>query len=337
VSGQALRFETAEWPGGWLQIKVPLPFALKWVNSYLIPDGKGWTLVDPGLHTPEAADGWTALLAELGLRFGDIARIVLTHQHPDHYGLAGWFQQRSGAPVLMSRAAHAYAMRLWGESRRFGEELTRLYAAHGMPGELLATIGPHLESFVERVSPQPEVTYLEGGGTIGIGGLTWDIAETPGHASGHLVFYQRGERLMLCGDQVLPDITPNISVVPGDDERPLRSYLDSLRRLAAYEVRLAFPGHRNPFTDFAGRLAELVRHHERRLEEIGGWLAEGPLTGYETCVRMFGVRIGGNPHNLRFAMSETLAHLYELEAAGSVRGCRVDADGANVIRYERAD
>jgi glyoxylase-like metal-dependent hydrolase (beta-lactamase superfamily II) len=308
--------ETRSWNDNWLQVKVPLPFSLKWVNSYLLPGRDGYTLIDPGLHTPEAAVGWQTTLPRLGIAMGDIARIVLTHQHPDHYGLAGWFQERTGAPVWMSRVAHDYALRLWGPERSFSAELPSFYAKHGMPQELVQEIGPHLESFVPKVSPQPVVSYLPEAGLIEMGGMEWETIATSGHAEGHLCFYQRDRKFMLCGDQVLPDITPNVSFVPGEDGDPLRSFLDSLDLLAEYDVGLAFPGHRNPFTDFSGRISEIIGHHERRLAQIGGWLGEEKLTAYELCIRLFGNRLGGNIHNLRFAMSETLAHLVLLVREG---------------------
>ncbi len=248
----------------------------------------------------------------------DIRRIVLTHQHPDHYGLAGWFQERSGAPVLMSGLSHSYAVRMWGEERTMGQEWSELFAAHGMPEELLEQVGTHLESFVSQVSPQPEVGYLPLEGTIRLGGRDWEIIHTPGHASGHLCFYNRELRHIICGDQVLPDITPNVSVIPGDPDRnPLQSFLNSLKRLSRCEVEMAFPGHRNPFSRFAERIMELNSHHTSRLAELESWL-EQPQQAYTLCARMFGKRTQSSIHQLRFAMSETLAHLFYLEAAGRI-------------------
>lgn len=106
---------TVSWQEGWLQVKVPVPFSLKWVNSYLIPEEQGYTLIDPGLRTDEAIQVWDKVLQHHNLEWRNVTRIILTHQHPDHYGLAGYVQERSGAPVFISRRAHDYAIRLWGE------------------------------------------------------------------------------------------------------------------------------------------------------------------------------------------------------------------------------
>lgn len=314
--------ETTVWSYGLIQVKVPLPFSLKWVNSYLLPDVNGYTLIDPGLHTAEALEKWHSALAEHQIAFRDIHTIVLTHQHPDHYGLAGWFQQQTGAPVLISPKSYAYAVKMWGEHRTFASELVPLYREQGMPEELLAGMPPHLESFVERVSPQPQVTFIEAGGTLRMGGVEWQLIDAPGHASGQLCFYSPERRWMICGDQVLPQITPNVSVVPGDEGGELELFLGSLAALSNYEVELAFPGHRDPFTGFRARIGELHKHHERRLDMITELVKEQACTGFALCERLFGARISGNPHNLRFAMSETLAHLFHLVKRNAVTGSR---------------
>ncbi|NBD26059.1 MBL fold metallo-hydrolase [Paenibacillus glycinis] len=320
MDGIAGRPAATAWPGGIVQVRVPLPFSLKWVNAYLLRDERGYTLVDPGLHTDEAKAAWEAAMAEHRVAFADIHTILLTHQHPDHYGLAGWFQRRTGASVLMSAESHAYARRLWGPDggAAFAAELAALYARHGMPAEVVATLRPHLDSFVAKVSPQPEVRYIEAGQTVRMAGLDWLAIDAPGHAGGQLCFYAAETKRMICGDQVLPTITPNISVVPGEDHRQLASFLASLRELSAYEVELAFPGHREPFDRFAQRTAELAAHHERRLESIVAMLREEPCTGYRLCLRLFGERIAGDAHHMRFAMSETLAHVYYLEHRGLI-------------------
>ncbi len=300
---------------GWIRVKVPLPFSLRYVNAYLIPDQDGYTLIDPGLRTADAEAVWQEALRQSGIAMRDIARIMLTHHHPDHYGLAGWFQTQTGAPVYMSERSHAYARWLWGEDRAFDADLVALYARHGMPQDVLDTMGPHLESFVEKVEPQPSVTYISGGDRMAIGGGQWETIPVDGHANGQLCLYDADRQIMLCGDQVLPEITPNISVMPGEPTNVLQQFLDSLEQLSRYEVRIAYPGHREPFTDWRGRIAQIIAHHGRRLDQMAEML-DTPLTAYEVCVTTFGERIAGNAHNLRFAMSETLAHLEHLVLQG---------------------
>lgn len=309
---------------GWHQVKVPLPFSLKWVNSYLIPEQDGYTIIDPGLRTDEAIQMWEMTLQELSLQWSDITRIILTHQHPDHYGLAGYIQEISQAPVLMSKASHAYARRMWGGDNSYTEQLRSLNAEHGMPSELIEAIEENLTSFVAMVSPQPEVTYIEAGSQIQIGGLEWLLIDAPGHAYGQLCFYEQSRGWMLCGDQVLPHITPNVSIIPGESDDPLEDFLQSLEKLKGFDVTLAFPGHRDPFTNFAGRISELQQHHVRRLDRMCDLLSKEPLTAFGMCEALFGARIGGNAHNLRFAMAETLAHLVHLERRNRITSVKTD-------------
>ena len=303
---------------GFLQVKIPLPFSLKWVNSYIIPEKDGFTMIDPGLRTEEAEAVWLEVMASCGLELGEIKRIILTHQHPDHYGLAGLMQEKSGAAVYMSRRAHEYTQRLWGGESDYPAELRKLFLAHGMPEELMTEIEENLDSFLARVSPQPKVHYIEAGDRIKVGGRTWQLIDAPGHAFGGLCFYEEELKWMICGDQVLPRITPNISVVPGEERDPLQAFLSSLQELKGYPVDLALPGHRDPFRDFQKRIDELLAHHSRRLIAMKELLGSRSLSAFELCELQFGIHLRGNPHNLRFAMSETLAHLFHLERRGDV-------------------
>lgn len=300
-------------PCGWRRVKIPLPFSLKWVNSYIVPEEAGYTIIDPGLRKEEALQVWDETLQACGFGWGDITRIVLTHQHPDHYGLAGYMQERSGAPVLITERSHRYARRLWGGSDEYAEALSRLFRMHGMPEDLMNNIVHNLASFVAKVSPQPDVTYMEAGSRITMGGCEWQLIDAPGHAYGAVCMYDEEQRWMICGDQVLPRITPNISVVPGEEADPLADFLASLKRLEGCDVELALPGHRDPFTNFLERVRELQAFHARRLAEMRSRLAERPMNAFELCESLFGTHLRGNPHNLRFAMAETLAHLFHLE------------------------
>lgn len=300
-----------------VQVKVPLPFPLRWVNAYLLPGPSGWTLIDPGLRTTAAEEVWTSALAELGVSFRHIDRIVLTHHHPDHYGLAGWFQERTNAQVFLSQPGLEQVRLLWGEGAPMTERLLALFRRHGLPAELEAPMREHMDGFMPAVSPQPEVTVLSGGEEIRLGERTYTSILTPGHAAGHLCFYQAETKEMFCGDHVLPQISPNVSYLPGGiDENPLASYLESLRTISRFEVRLAYPGHREPFGRLAARATELIAHHAERLEAMQACLTE-PATAYAVCRATFGEAL--SLHQLRFALSETIAHLIylrETERAG---------------------
>ncbi|WP_409341755.1 MBL fold metallo-hydrolase [Paenibacillus sp. MBLB4367] len=315
------------WEDDVLQVKVPLPFPLRWVNSYVLRGEDGFTVIDPGLHTGEAELLWEQTLDGFGIGYADIEQIVLTHHHPDHYGLAGWFQERSKSPVRLSATGFEQVNALWQNGEPMTKRIADLFSKHGLTGDPAEQLVPHLDSFVPLVSPQPAVTVIEPGTVVKLGSRTCEAIHTPGHAEGHLCFYDRERREMFCGDHVLPQISPNVSYIPGFDQNPLQSFLDSLRDMQRIEVDKAYPGHREPFAAFARRAGELIAHHGERLELMRNSLTE-PLTAYELCVRTFGTRL--SIHQLRFALSETLAHLFYLQGQGRVR--EEERDGTSVFQ-----
>lgn len=316
---------------GLFQVKIPVPYPLKWVNAYLLRGDDGFTVIDPGIHTEDAIRVWDQVWKELGADYRHVERIVLTHHHPDHYGLAGWFQERSGgAAVLLSEGAYRQAAEQWGESRTMTEKLHRMFLENGLPVEAGEEMVQHLESFLPLVSPHPVPTFLGAGQRVRLGNDWYEAVETAGHASSHLSFYREENGEMLCGDHVLPRISPNICYLPGGDEHPLASYLRTLEEIARREVNWAYPGHREPFQGFRNRCMELIAHHERRLEQMRNTVAEAGetgLTAYEVSMRQFGSKL--STHQLRFAISETIAHLIHLEENGQV--VRLSMPG--IIRY----
>lgn len=316
--------EITPWGADIIQLKIPVPYALKWVNSYLFKGAQGYTLLDPGLRTEEAEHVWKEALSSLGIAMTDIDQIVLTHHHPDHYGLAGWFQAQTGAPVYMSETAHRLADLMWGAQQNTAQTITELFLRHGMDAAVLAQITPHLNSFSASVSPQPEeVRYipLHAEQLVRLGDRHWQPIETAGHASGHLCFYDALSKEMICGDQVIPQISPNVSYIPGSDPQPLHSFLKSLQKLQEYDVEQAYPGHRNPFRNFQERIMDLLAHHELRLSQLLE-LVEGHPTAYDCCKALFGTKL--TIHQMRFAMAETMAHLIELKRRGAVEEAEQD-------------
>ncbi|GAA3408475.1 MBL fold metallo-hydrolase [Paenibacillus hodogayensis] len=311
------------------QIKVPLPFPLRWVNSYIVRSRSGWTLIDPGLRTPEAEELWERALEHFGLSLSGLDKIVLTHHHPDHYGLSGWFQERSGAPVHISRTGLEQTRALWGEGETMSAKLLGLFDAHGMDVATLERMAEHMTGFLPQVSPQPELTVIEPEKPFAIGDRLYRPILTPGHAAGHLCFLDEERAELFCGDHVLPQITPNVGYIPGFDENPLGSYLHSLREVSGLKVVRAYPGHREPFATFGDRAAEIVRHHEERLAAMEAVLNE-PRSAYELCLSYFGERL--SIHQLRFALSETIAHLFYLRNEGRIN--EFERDGVTLYQVD---
>ncbi|WP_145409231.1 MBL fold metallo-hydrolase [Paenibacillus xylanexedens] len=299
------------------RVKITMSFPLRWVNSYVLSESDGTiTIVDPGPRSSETELEWQEALSNLGLSFQSISQIVLTHHHPDHLGLSGWLQQKTGAPVRMSSRSMKEAEYMWGQNATINVVLPEYYGQHGMPADKTKQIHEHMESFDSQITPLPEITPIEDGEWLQMGSQRWLAVETGGHASGHLSFYSPESREILCGDAVLPQISPNVSLQPGSDTQPLLSYMEGLHRLGALDVERAYPGHRNPFLHFNERTVNLLTHHEERLQKMAERVAEAPVSAYHLCIFMFSDRL--STHQLRFAMSETLAHLQELIRRGIV-------------------
>ena len=145
------------------------------------------------------------------------------------------------------------------------------------------------ERLLPQVTPQPEISFISEDLPFRMGSRIWVPVQTAGHAPGHLSFFHADSGVLLCGDAVLPQISPNVSLLPGSDAEPLALFLAGLRRLRELHVRTAYPGHRHPFTHFRERIDTLLLHHEERLATIAGMLsAAGRLTAFEVCTALFG-------------------------------------------------
>ncbi len=310
-------------------VRLPLPFALNHVNCYLLRDADGWTILDAGLNRPEIYAGWQVVFVQLGIRPNDIHRIVVTHMHPDHIGLAGRLQQETGAAVFMSPREWEIAEVAWVQNLEHGDNLTAYLRRVGAPPEVGAIVEGQQQKLRQMTQPPPtDVQMLRGGETITMAGRRFEVIHAPGHADGQIIFYAPAERLMLCGDQVLQRITPNIGFWPSTEPDPLGRYLTSLRALMKLKVELALPGHHGVITDWQGRICELLQHHDERLELAFAAAARG-ATALEASYTIFNFD-RFSPHEVRFAVAESLAHLEYLADAG--RLVRYEEDGFLAFR-----
>ena len=307
---------------GIYQVQLPLPFELRIVNCYLLRDGDGWTIVDSGLNYPPGRAAWLAAFDALGIRDESIARIILTHAHPDHYGMAGWLADRSGAPVLLSPIEQAFAARVWDGGEPVIQAVAALFQQHGMPDDLIAAVRDQMAVVRPMTRPLAKTTALAPGAHLRIGTRDFQAISTPGHSDGHLAFYCAEERLLLCGDTVLIKITPNISLWPDGRPDPLADFIRTLDDLEQISVDLALPGHGPPITAFGRRLGELRTHHDERLRAVERAASPG-ASAFAVCTTIFPTE-QLSAHQIRFALAETLAHLEYLVGVG--RAERVDAE-----------
>jgi len=306
---------------GVLWMRLPLPMALDHVNVYALADADGWTLVDTGMDTPRARAAWERLLAG-PLAGRAVARVLVTHHHPDHMGLAGWFMARFGAELLMPRTAWLTArmLQLDVQARPLPEALA-FWRAAGMPAAELARRAEERPfNFSDCTMPLPPgFTRLEEGATLELAGRRWAVRFGQGHAPDHATLWSADGDLVIAGDQALPSISPNIGVhatEPGAD--PLDEWLRSCRRLRrhARAGQLVLCGHNLPFTGLPQRLRQLERHHHAALRGLEAYLS-APRRAAECFVPLFRREIRGGEYGL--ALAEAVAHLNRLERSGRAK------------------
>jgi glyoxylase-like metal-dependent hydrolase (beta-lactamase superfamily II) len=306
---------------GIYKVKLPLPFKLDHVNCYAVKGRRGWSIVDTGLNYEPARRAWLDFMAGRGIKPGDIAGIYVTHYHPDHYGAAGWLQQISGAPVYMSSIEVSLAEKIWRRSNEDREIIAGMLLENGMPQDLVVRILTGMDEMIPRVNPHPRVTFLSDGEEVPLGDHHYRVVLTPGHSDGHACFYHEKNGLLLSGDHLLPKISSNISLWPHSHPNPLDNFLTSLRENHRLNVSLVLPAHGDCFSNVQQRVSELQEHHRERLELMKRIASRG-ATVYQVCREVFGDRL--SLHEIRFAMTETLAHLVYLEKRGELRVSKVD-------------
>jgi len=297
---------------GILWVRLALPYRLDHVNVYLIEDGAGWVVLDTGLDDAPTRAAWEALLAG-PLAGRSLTRILVTHYHPDHIGLAGWLCERFTLPLLMSQTEYLVSLAVHLDPAALNAEPYRsFYRSHGLDAattERLLTSG---HRYLRMISGLPRTfRRLIAGEMLPIGARTFEVLTGGGHAPEQVMLYCRAENLILCADQVLARISPNISVQAMDPEGdPLGIYLRSLaalRRDIPPDV-LVLPGHNLPFVGLHARIDELAAHHEARCRAIEEACRRAPQTAAELVPVVFRRAID-DPHQMGFAFSEVLAHV----------------------------
>lgn len=289
------------------QIRLPLPFELRIVNCYILKDGNGWTIIDTGLNYPPSYEMWNMTFAELGVQPGTLKRVILTHAHPDHYGMAGWFAETYDIPIFLSSLEQYFAQHAWIDSTYTDDAFITFFSQHGLPDDLGKQVQQDMAGLRAMIKTAENVTLLEPDARIKIGQRDFQTHVSRGHSDGHLVFHCAEERLLICGDAVLSKITPNIGIWPLSRENPLDDFLQSLDHLATLPVDLALTGHGPIITAFADRLTELHIHHRERLRLLEEGITQ-QTNAFEAAHVLFDVERLSS-HQKRFALAETLAHL----------------------------
>ena len=295
--------------GVW-QLKLPVPFPLRFVSVYLVEGNDGWSILDAGYDYPQARAAWESGAGAVGCDLGrDVDRIVVTHFHPDHIGAARWLEERTRAPVYMMEREIPFARKLWGSSDvgPFVGYLIR----HGMPKEAAESTA----AVVRYPLPLPEeIVPIHPGEKLSVGEGAVRIVHVPGHADNQIVMHDETRGILFAADHLLLGITPNIGLWPESEPHPLARYLESLENTRGLGADLVLPGHGPIFHDLEGRIGELIYHHEERLETMRRAISDRPKTAYEVSLIVFRGTL--TKHQRCFALAETLAHLDHLVLQG---------------------
>ncbi|WP_097190661.1 MBL fold metallo-hydrolase [Caballeronia arationis] len=326
-------------------VRMPLPFALDHINLWLMRDEidgvRGWTIVDCGISDETIRANWERVF-ESHLDGLPVLRVIVTHCHPDHLGLADWIcrggdKKRWNARLWISLGEYAMGrvMAAGDGSNAGGERAARHFARHGLTDEASLEALKKRDSYYPTLVPSipPQFRRLRNGDTLTIGGRAWEVVTGYGHSPEHSALFCAESNVLISGDMVLPRISTNVSVFDIEPEgNPLALYLESLGRYETMPAdTLVLPSHGKPFRGMHTRIAQLRDHHKARLAEVHEACATKPHSAADIVPLMFKRKL--DIHQMTFALGEALAHLHLLWLKGELKR-EVGDDG--VIRFSRA-
>ena len=320
-------------------LRVGLPFALNHINLWLLRDcmphpsqsgvqQEGWTVVDCGIDNALTREAWQQVEQQV-LQGLPILRVLVTHMHPDHMGLAHWLCERWQAPLWMSTSEYQSALLACSGLSNFGGSATvAFFEAHGWrKAEDLAVIKGRMGYYPSMVPKIPSAyVRLMAGAQVRIGDRLWTCISGYGHSPEHMALQDTENQLLISGDMLLPSISTNISVYASEpDGNPLKWFLDSLERMEDLpDATLVLPSHGRPFRGAATRIAQLKSHHADRLSELLQACTAQACNAYELLPVLFKRPL--DVHQTTFALGEAVAHLNLLWRSGQLQRTR-DADG----------
>ncbi len=328
---------TMEMAPGVHWLRMPLPYQLNHINLWLLKDGDGWVVVDTGLNSEETKQLWQTIFASKGIAIGGAAgapvkRLICTHFHPDHMGLAGWLAQELGAELWTTLAEWTFGRMVWSDAAGDGQkEFARHYSRHGLDAERTEKVFARGNGYRMVVGEPPKsFRRIRGGDTLTIDGREWEVVIGLGHAPEHACLYCPALKVLIAGDQILPKITPNVGVWATEPlADPLHDYLDSLLRFQRLrEDTLVLPSHGFPFLGLHLRLEQLAAHHESRFARLRGVLDGTGRTAVDLVPVLFSREL--DIMQIGFAIGETIAHLHCMLGRGEAQR-DIGADG--VVRF----
>ena len=315
-------------------LRMPLPFSLNHINLWLLRDENGWVIVDTGIDTNTSRDVWRKVFRD-GMNNEAATHVIVTHMHPDHVGCANFLVKEFDADLGMSREEYLLCRVLVADTgNEAPREGVQFYRAAGFTDEQIALYQANFGMFGKFVKGMPQShRRLQDGDVLSLAGFEWEVVVGRGHSPEHACLYNRNRNVLISGDQILPTISPNISVWPTEPlANPLQDFLDSIDRLEETldEDVLVMPAHGKPFRGAHVRLEELRKEHTDRLDVLMDNGSE-PRRVVDTFPDLFGRAI--NDGNRIMATGEALAHLHCLVETGDMLAA-TDKDG--VRWFQRA-
>ncbi len=336
--------QTQEVADGVYWLRMGLPFALDHINLWLLRDQmpdprdptqmrQGWTVVDCGIDSPATREAWSQVF-EQALQGLPILRVLVTHMHPDHMGLAHWLCAQWQAPLWINTTEYQSALLACSGASNFGGDKTQaFFAAHGWTSEQdMAQVRDRVGYYTGMVPSVPEAFHrLMEGQTVRIGQRQWRCISGYGHSPEHIALHAQEDGLLISGDMLLPSISTNVSVYSQEpDSNALQWFLDSLARMKHIsDDCLVLPSHGRPFKGAQARIAEYEEHHRERLADLLQACTDRSRCAHELLPVLFKREL--NLHQTTFAMGEAIAHLNALWHAGLVHR-QLDADG--IYRFQ---
>ncbi len=308
-------------------VRMPMPMALDHVNLWLLDDGNAWTVVDCGLNNDATRGLWDQVF-ERHLQGRAVQRVICTHMHPDHIGLADWLCRRWQVPLLMTQGEYLSARLISsGLAPTTTEGMLEHFRAHGAAPQHLQDLAARGNMYMQMVPAVPQsFRRLEAGQRLRIGGAEWQVVEGGGHCPEHASLWCAEHGVLISGDLLLPRISTNVSVHAIEPEADaLGRYLRSLERFDALDAHTrVLPSHGLPFVGVHARVRQLREHHADRLHLVLQACAQRPLSAAELIPLLF--RRTLDSHQLGFALGEAIAHAHRLWAIGALRR-DIDSDG----------
>ncbi len=310
------------------RIRIPLPFRLREVNLYLLRNSDGYTLIDAGIDTPDGRAAFDAALTAIGIAEKDIERVYVTHMHPDHIGMSGR-RARAGSRIFLMPDEERRARYIWGAEPL--SDWSSYAREHGASGEVAEGIVKAVGMLRSVVSLPERFEPIADGDVVQAGLRRLRALWTPGHSDFHYILIDDDAKVIFCGDQLLPNITPNIGLYPECRPNPLEDFLWSLGRVDKEAGYTVLPGHGEAYATLPARVGQFRAHHQQRLEGVTGRVVAaggGGATGFDIVQHFWGDKL--STHEVRFALVEIVAHLEYLRLRGEIT---VDsADG--IKRYK---